>query len=174
MQRLWWHRSHINLCTFHTQGNALLVCIKKRSHSPCCPASPHQMCHSNCLMPLSNLHYFEINTVSVFGSQGELTITTDMEELGNALFLDTVPDSWTKRAYPSLQGLGGWYADLLLRIKVRATRMKMSIQFPFTHTHLVNVTTFSPTLTFFTILYVCMPNHRSKGKFVKQNVDHTL
>ncbi|KAL2078484.1 hypothetical protein ACEWY4_026169 [Coilia grayii] len=51
------------------------------------------------------------------GLKGELTITTDMEELGNALFLDTVPESWTKRAYPSLQGLGGWYADLLLRIK---------------------------------------------------------
>uniref|UniRef100_A0A674EYE2 Dynein axonemal heavy chain 17 n=1 Tax=Salmo trutta TaxID=8032 RepID=A0A674EYE2_SALTR len=51
------------------------------------------------------------------GLKGELTITTDMEELGNALFLDTVPESWTKLAYPSLQGLGGWYADLLLRIK---------------------------------------------------------
>ncbi|XP_076154706.1 dynein axonemal heavy chain 17-like isoform X2 [Alosa pseudoharengus] len=51
------------------------------------------------------------------GLKGELTITTDMEELGNALFLDTVPESWTKRAYPSLHGLGGWYADLLIRIK---------------------------------------------------------
>ncbi|XP_030631015.1 dynein heavy chain 17, axonemal-like [Chanos chanos] len=51
------------------------------------------------------------------GLKGELTITTDMEELGNSLFLDTVPESWTKLAYPSLQGLGGWYADLLLRIK---------------------------------------------------------
>ncbi|MCJ8738612.1 hypothetical protein PDJAM_G00037770 [Pangasius djambal] len=51
------------------------------------------------------------------GLKGELTITTDMEELGNALFLDTVPESWTKLAYPSLQGLGDWYADLLHRIK---------------------------------------------------------
>ncbi|XP_076855598.1 dynein axonemal heavy chain 17-like [Brachyhypopomus gauderio] len=51
------------------------------------------------------------------GLKGELTITTDMEELGNALFLDTVPESWTKLAYPSLQGLGGWYADLVLRVK---------------------------------------------------------
>ncbi|KAG7325031.1 hypothetical protein KOW79_011347 [Hemibagrus wyckioides] len=51
------------------------------------------------------------------GLKGELTITTDMEELGNSLFLDTVPETWTKRAYPSLKGLGDWYADLLLRIK---------------------------------------------------------
>ncbi|MGH0119442.1 UNVERIFIED_CONTAM: hypothetical protein FKN15_024185 [Acipenser sinensis] len=51
------------------------------------------------------------------GLKGELTITTVMEELSNSLFFDTVPESWTKRAYPSLQGMGGWFADLLLRIK---------------------------------------------------------
>ncbi|XP_062330264.1 dynein axonemal heavy chain 17-like [Osmerus eperlanus] len=51
------------------------------------------------------------------GLKGELTITTDMESLGNALFLDTVPESWEKLAFPSLLSLGGWYADLLLRIK---------------------------------------------------------
>ncbi|XP_022236832.1 dynein beta chain, ciliary-like, partial [Limulus polyphemus] len=51
------------------------------------------------------------------GLKGELTITTDMEELGNGLFLDQVPASWTKRAYPSMYPLGVWYADLLLRIK---------------------------------------------------------
>jgi dynein heavy chain len=49
--------------------------------------------------------------------QGELTITADMEELGNAMFLDGVPDSWVKRAYPSLYGLGLWYSDLIQRIK---------------------------------------------------------
>ena len=49
--------------------------------------------------------------------QGELTITADMEDLGNSLFLDTVPASWAKKAYPSLMGLGAWYSDLLLRIK---------------------------------------------------------
>ncbi|KAI8492612.1 Dynein heavy chain 9, axonemal [Branchiostoma belcheri] len=51
------------------------------------------------------------------GLKGELTITSDMEDLSNALFLDNVPDSWTKRAYPSLNGLAAWYADLLQRIK---------------------------------------------------------
>jgi len=49
--------------------------------------------------------------------QGELTITSDMEDLGNALYLDGMPESWAKRAYPSLFGLAQWYADLLLRVK---------------------------------------------------------
>lgn len=49
--------------------------------------------------------------------KGELTITADMESLENALFYDSVPDSWTKRAYPSMQGLASWYADLLQRIR---------------------------------------------------------
>jgi dynein heavy chain len=40
-----------------------------------------------------------------------------MEELGNSLFLDQVPASWTKRAYPSTFGLGSWYADLILRAR---------------------------------------------------------
>lgn len=40
-----------------------------------------------------------------------------MEELGNALYLDDVPESWTRRAYPSMSGLAAWFVDLLLRIK---------------------------------------------------------
>ena len=40
-----------------------------------------------------------------------------MEELQNALYLDKVPESWAKRAYPSLAGLTLWFADLLLRIR---------------------------------------------------------
>lgn len=51
------------------------------------------------------------------GLKGELTITADMEELGNALFLDDVPESWTRRAYPSMSGLAAWFVDLLMRIK---------------------------------------------------------
>ncbi|KAK7507150.1 hypothetical protein BaRGS_00001085, partial [Batillaria attramentaria] len=51
------------------------------------------------------------------GLKGELTITSDMESLGNALYLDTVPPLWVKRAYPSLMPLGLWYTDLLQRIK---------------------------------------------------------
>ncbi|XP_075314376.1 dynein axonemal heavy chain 9 [Odontesthes bonariensis] len=51
------------------------------------------------------------------GLKGELTMTSDMENLQNAIFLDTVPESWTKRAYPSMSGLSLWFTDLLARIK---------------------------------------------------------
>ncbi|KAG7310430.1 hypothetical protein JYU34_003208 [Plutella xylostella] len=51
------------------------------------------------------------------GLKGELTITSDMEELENALFLDQVPAIWTQRAYPSLLGLSAWFVDLLLRLR---------------------------------------------------------
>ncbi|XP_057668614.1 dynein beta chain, ciliary [Diorhabda carinulata] len=51
------------------------------------------------------------------GIKGELTITSDMEDLENALFLDQVPPVWALRAYPSLLGLSSWFVDLLLRIR---------------------------------------------------------
>ncbi|NWW49183.1 DYH9 protein, partial [Pedionomus torquatus] len=51
------------------------------------------------------------------GLKGELTMTNDMENLQNALFLDAVPESWIRRAYPSTASLGTWFADLLARIK---------------------------------------------------------
>ena len=41
-----------------------------------------------------------------------------MEDLEASMYFDHVPDSWTKRAYPSMYGLAAWFADLLLRIKV--------------------------------------------------------
>lgn len=41
----------------------------------------------------------------------------DMETLQNALFFDTVPESWTRRAYPSMDGMAAWYVNLLLRIR---------------------------------------------------------
>ncbi|XP_047469503.1 dynein beta chain, ciliary-like [Penaeus chinensis] len=51
------------------------------------------------------------------GFKGELKITSAMEDLGAALFLDQVPESWAVRAYASTLGLTSWYADLLLRMK---------------------------------------------------------
>ncbi|NXO22161.1 DYH9 protein, partial [Cisticola juncidis] len=48
--------------------------------------------------------------------KGELTMTSDMEALHNSLFLDTVPESWARRSYPSTASLGSWFADLLARI----------------------------------------------------------
>jgi len=52
-----------------------------------------------------------------FGKKGELTITPEMEGLQEALFFDSIPHGWTKRAYPSMYSLGQWYSDLILRIK---------------------------------------------------------
>ncbi|XP_032430935.1 dynein axonemal heavy chain 9 [Xiphophorus hellerii] len=51
------------------------------------------------------------------GLKGELTMTSEMENLQDAIFLDAVPDSWTRRAYPSMSGLALWFNDLLARIK---------------------------------------------------------
>lgn len=51
------------------------------------------------------------------GLKGELTITPDMEVLEENLFFDRVPESWTKRAYPSMLGLQSWFADLQLRLR---------------------------------------------------------
>ncbi|XP_077869744.1 dynein beta chain, ciliary-like [Saccoglossus kowalevskii] len=51
------------------------------------------------------------------GLKGELTITTDMEDLSNALFLDQIPPTWQHRAYPSTFGMSAWFSDLLLRIR---------------------------------------------------------
>ncbi|MEE6466363.1 hypothetical protein FKM82_006924 [Ascaphus truei] len=51
------------------------------------------------------------------GLKGELTISSGMEALQLALYYDSVPDTWTKLAYPSTFGLGQWINDLLLRCR---------------------------------------------------------
>ncbi|XP_055509862.1 dynein axonemal heavy chain 17-like [Leucoraja erinacea] len=51
------------------------------------------------------------------GLKGELTITADMEDISNALYFDTVPETWANRAYPSLLNLAAWFTDLLIRIR---------------------------------------------------------
>eukprot|EP00762_Andalucia_godoyi_P002900 ANDGO_04168.mRNA.1 Dynein beta chain len=54
------------------------------------------------------------------GLRGELTVSEQMERIMNALFVDRVPDSWSKVAYPSLKPLGSWYGDLLKRVQFLA------------------------------------------------------
>ncbi|XP_068101608.1 dynein axonemal heavy chain 11-like isoform X2 [Hyperolius riggenbachi] len=51
------------------------------------------------------------------GLKGELAISSEMEQLQSALFFDTVPDTWTKLAYPSTYNLAQWYSDLLMRCR---------------------------------------------------------
>lgn len=49
------------------------------------------------------------------GLEGALNISDAMEALGACLFINKVPASWEKVAYPSLKSLGDWYPDLLER-----------------------------------------------------------
>lgn len=53
----------------------------------------------------------------MFFFQGELTMSSDMENLQIAIYLDQVPEAWSKRAYASTSGLVVWFADLLSRIR---------------------------------------------------------
>lgn len=52
-----------------------------------------------------------------FQTQGELTITSEMEEMEVALFMDFVPETWASKAYPSLLGFSAWFSDLQMRLK---------------------------------------------------------
>lgn len=51
------------------------------------------------------------------GFAGELTMSESMESLMNALYTDRVPDSWTKRAWPSLMALGPWLQNFEQRLQ---------------------------------------------------------
>ena len=52
-----------------------------------------------------------------------------MEELSNALFMDEIPEAWNAKAYPSMLGLGAWFADLVQRIKVKFHMHQISLSF---------------------------------------------
>lgn len=51
--------------------------------------------------------------------QGELSLSSDMEQLQTALFYDSVPESWSRLAYPSTKTLALWYSNLQLHITER-------------------------------------------------------
>nr|KAF6469270.1 dynein axonemal heavy chain 11 [Molossus molossus] len=51
------------------------------------------------------------------GLKGELTLSPSVEAHQSALGYDTVPDTWSKLAYPSTYGLAQWFNDLLLRCR---------------------------------------------------------
>jgi len=51
------------------------------------------------------------------GFRGELTMSEPMEALEKALFLDKVPATWAKLAWPSLKPLNGWMASMAKRIE---------------------------------------------------------
>jgi len=51
------------------------------------------------------------------GLKGDLSMSQSMEDLMSALFIDRVPNSWAKKAYPSLKGLPAWLANLQERLR---------------------------------------------------------
>uniref|UniRef100_A0A8P0S8H0 Dynein axonemal heavy chain 11 n=1 Tax=Canis lupus familiaris TaxID=9615 RepID=A0A8P0S8H0_CANLF len=51
------------------------------------------------------------------GWKGELMLSPEMEAQQSQLSYDTVPDNWSKVAYPSTYGLAQWFNDLLLRCR---------------------------------------------------------
>ncbi|KAI2655454.1 Dynein axonemal heavy chain 11 [Labeo rohita] len=51
------------------------------------------------------------------GLKGELSLSSDMEQLQTALFYDSVPESWSRLAYPSTKTLALWYSNFTLQTK---------------------------------------------------------
>ncbi|XP_042895579.2 dynein beta chain, ciliary [Parasteatoda tepidariorum] len=64
------------------------------------------------------------------GLKGELPWSDDMDELGESLAADAVPQAWAVKAYPSLLPLGSWFSDLLLRHRALSTWMKADFTLP--------------------------------------------
>jgi dynein heavy chain len=50
------------------------------------------------------------------GFKGELTMSDTMDQLKVALYMDRIPASWSKRAWPSLRPLGAWLLDFIKRL----------------------------------------------------------
>ncbi|XP_051576917.1 dynein axonemal heavy chain 11 [Myxocyprinus asiaticus] len=51
------------------------------------------------------------------GLKGELSLSSDMEMLQTALFYDSVPESWSRLAYPSTKTLALWFIDVLAQCR---------------------------------------------------------
>jgi dynein heavy chain len=52
----------------------------------------------------------------ILGFAGELTMSDSMDALKTCLYLDRVPPTWAKRAWPSLRGLSTWLNNFMARL----------------------------------------------------------
>ena len=52
----------------------------------------------------------------LLGFAGELTMSDAMDTIKTCLYLDRIPPSWQKRAWPSLRPLSSWLTDFNLRL----------------------------------------------------------
>jgi dynein heavy chain len=48
--------------------------------------------------------------------KGELTLTGEMEDLMNAIFMNKIPATWDKLAFPSTRGLNSWLDNVKQRL----------------------------------------------------------
>jgi len=48
---------------------------------------------------------------------GLVVLSAELENMGNAMFDQRVPNLWSDQAYPSLKPLGPWFRDLLQRLE---------------------------------------------------------
>ena len=53
--------------------------------------------------------------------KGLLVMSSDLEEVANCIFTQSIPTVWEAVGYPSLMPLNPWYADLLRRVKFMLT-----------------------------------------------------
>jgi dynein heavy chain len=49
--------------------------------------------------------------------KGLVVMSSDLEVLGNALFVNRIPAMWKARSYPSLKPLSGYISDQQLRLQ---------------------------------------------------------
>lgn len=49
--------------------------------------------------------------------KGLIVMTAELESAGNSLFVNVVPDIWTKKGPLSLKPLSAWYLDILARVE---------------------------------------------------------
>lgn len=53
--------------------------------------------------------------------KGLVVLSAELEAMGNAVFDQRVPATWTASAYPSLKPLGPWFKDLVMRLDFIST-----------------------------------------------------
>lgn len=107
---------------FEKKGNACSYSVKRINFYKRCLVQKNSINELtpfsfNLLILFENMIPHRPGLTLFFVLQGELTFSSEMESLSQALFLDAVPDTWSKKAYPSLHPLGLWYGDLQVRVR---------------------------------------------------------
>jgi dynein heavy chain len=74
------------------------------------------------------LHTMHVSLVALQRAlKGLVVLSAELEAMGNAVFDQRVPASWTASAYPSLKPLTPWFNDLLLRLNFLTNWVELGI-----------------------------------------------